>query len=267
MKTEWKHRLLLLLVWSSIPFGFWYAASTGSWMLLFGSILLTQIHKLFGNAIAFHRYFSHKSFKTTKFKHKLLSYWTILLAAKSPIAYAMNHRHHHIYADTDQDTHSPVKNFWHTITGVWEFRSYEWFAKKGVEFRVRDLIRDPTTKFIETHYFKIWFLLVFVCLFIDWKLLVFGLLLPAGYYHLIVNLALSFEHLKLPGSYRTYDTPDNSYNNVPLHWASLGEGLHNNHHKDPGNYNQAHKENEFDICAWVVDRFFIEKDETKIYKF
>jgi stearoyl-CoA desaturase (delta-9 desaturase) len=263
----WQHRILLLAVLLSIPFGIWYSVESGNLMLVILSLLLTQVHKLIGNAISFHRYFSHRSFKTTKFKHKLLAYWTILLAAKSPIAYALNHRHHHLYADTDKDTHSPTKSFWHTITGAWEFRGYQWFVNKGVEFRIRDLLRDPDLKFIEAHYFKFWTAIILVSLLIDWRLLVFGFLMPAGFFHLLVNVALSFEHLKLPSSYRTYETPDNSYNNVPLHWATLGEGLHNNHHKDPTNYNQAHKENEFDICAWVVEKFFIEHDEKKIYKF
>jgi len=93
-------------------------------------------------------------------------------------------------------------------------------------------------------------------------------LLPAGYYHLTANLiVVGIDHLKFIGSYRNYDTADNSHNNHVLAWVSLGEGYHNNHHKDPVNYNQAHKDNEFDICAWIIDKFFIEHSEKKLYKF
>jgi stearoyl-CoA desaturase (delta-9 desaturase) len=268
MKTEWKHRILLSIVWACIPFSIWYSFYINDWTFLILAYLISQFNKVIGNNIAFHRYFTHRGFKTSEFKHKLLTFWTVLLASGGPIAYAMNHRHHHIYADTEKDTHSPVISFWHTITGAWEFRGYKWFAEKGVEFRVRDLMRDSTIKFVETHYFKIWIAIAVICLFIDWRLLVFGFLAPAGYYHLTANLVVvGIDHLKFVGSYRNYNTADNSYNNHFLAWFSLGEGYHNNHHKDPGNYNQAHKENEFDICAWFVDRFFIEKDEKKIYKF
>ena len=270
MKTEWKHRILLSAAWLSIPFSIWYCISINDWTLFWVSYFIAQFNKVIGNNIAFHRYFTHRSFQTTLFKHKLLSYWTVLLASKSPIVYAMNHRHHHLFADTEKDTHSPVTSFWHTITGAWEFRGYKWFAKKGVEFRVKDLMKDPTLIFIERHYFKFWYVIAIVTLLIDWKLFLFGFLLPAGHYHLAANLAVvGLDHLKIPRSYRTYNTPDNSHNNHFMAWGSLGEGYHNNHHHDPTKYNQAFNKGEFDICAWFVDKFFIVKDgkDSTIYRF
>ena len=270
MKTETKHRILLSLAWLSIPFSVWYCYFIDNWTLFWASYLLAQFNKVIGNNISFHRYFTHRSFTTTKFKHNLLAFWTVLLASKSPIVYAMNHRHHHLNADQPKDTHSPVQSFWHTITGAWEFRGYKWFAEKGVEFRVKDLMKDPTLKFIERHYFKIWYTIAIISLLIDWRILLFGFLLPAGHYHLAANIAVvGLDHLKIPGSYRTYNTPDNSHNHHFIAWGSLGEGYHNNHHHDPSKYNQAFNKGEFDICAWFVDKFFIIKDEhsNKAYRF
>ena len=62
--------------------------------------------------------------------------------------------------------------------------------------------------------------------------------------------------MKLPGSYRNHNTLDNSYNNTVVNWYLLGEGLHNNHHAEPGNYNQAHAPGEFDLGAWIIKKFF-----------
>jgi stearoyl-CoA desaturase (delta-9 desaturase) len=160
--------------------------------------------------------------------------------------------------------------FWHTITGAWEFRGYGWFAERGVEFKVKDLVRDPTLKFVERHYFKFWYALLAITLLIDWRITVFAFLLPAGHYHLTANLVVvGIDHLKIWGSYRTYNTPDNSYNNHFLAWISLGEGYHNNHHHDPANYNQGFNPGEYDICAWFVEKFFIVKDEqnTPVHNF
>lgn len=268
MKTEHKHQILLALAWLSIPFAIWYSLHIDDWTWLGISYLISQFNKVIGNNISCHRYFTHRNFKTTPFKHKLLCFWPILLINKSPIAYAMNHRHHHLYADSDQDTHSPVKNFWQTITGIWEFRGYKWFADRGVEFRVKDLMRDPTLRFIERHYFKIWYFLILGTLLIDWRVTLFALLLPAGWYHLTANVFVSgMDHLKIPGSYRTYETPDNSQNNHVLAWVTLGEGYHNNHHRDPSKYDQAFRKGEYDICAWFVRTFFEAKEGTgkKIY--
>lgn len=262
MSNEWKHRLLLLSVWLSIPVAIWYCIKVDDWTLFVVSYIIAQFNKLIGHNIACHRYFSHRSFKTTKFKHVLLSVWPILLASKSPITYAMNHRHHHLYADTSKDTHSPVTDFWNTITGAWEFRGYQWFEERDVAFGVKDLIRDPTLKFIERNYFKIWSFIAITTLLIDWRLFLFGVLLPAGHFHLMANTVVNtMAHLKVPGSYRTYNTPDNSQNNQVIAWLSLGEGFHNNHHADPSKYDQGYGKNEFDICAWVIDKFFIINNE------
>lgn len=154
------------------------------------------------------------------------------------------------------------------MTGVWEFRGYKWFVDRGVEFRVKDLMRDPTIRFVERHYFKIWYMLILLTLLIDWRITLFGLFLPAGHYHLMANIFVSgLAHLKIPGSYRTYDTPDNSQNNHVLAWISLGEGYHNNHHHNPYRYDQAFRKGEFDICAWLVKKFFEVKEGTgkKVY--
>ena len=270
MSTEHKHQILLALAWLSIPVAVWYCVHINDYTLLLVSYIIAQVNKVIGNNIGFHRYFTHRSFKTTAFKHKLLCWWPVLLASKSPIVYAMNHRHHHMYADTDRDTHSPVVRFWHTITGIWEFRGYKWFADRGVEFKVKDLIRDPVLKSVERNYFKVWYTLIILSAIVDWRITLFGLLLPAGYYHLIANVfVVGLDHIKIPGSYRTYNTPDRSYNNHFLAWFTIGEGYHNNHHQDPAQYNQAFQPGEYDICAWFVDKFFkvSNEDHRQIYNF
>jgi fatty-acid desaturase len=63
-------------------------------------------------------------------------------------------------------------------------------------------------------------------------------------------------HMKFPGSYRNYDTPDNSHNNRWILAWNLGEGLHNNHHKFPFDYDTAKKPGEFDLTAWVIKKWF-----------
>ena len=67
----------------------------------------------------------------------------------------------------------------------------------------------------------------------------------------------TLNHLTTKISYRNFNTNDNSQNNIIVHWYTLGEGLHNNHHACPNEYNQAIKTNEFDIVGWLIKRFFI----------
>jgi stearoyl-CoA desaturase (delta-9 desaturase) len=272
MLSQFYNRLLLIAIWSSVPLAIWYSIHFNDWTYFLMSVVLSRTNNFIGHNIGVHRYFTHRGFVTTKLKHQLLAVWSILLAIKSPLSYAMNHRHHHLYSDSEKDTHSPVTSFWHTLLCLWEFRSYKWFKDKGVEFRVKDLARDPTIKFIDRNYFKIWATIIGVSLLISWELTLFGFLLPAGITRITMNIfgnAVNHLNMSLIGNYRNYNTNDNSQNNHIAAWLSLGEGYHNNHHKDPNNYNQAHGKYEFDVCAWIIDRCFKLPDNQldKAYKF
>lgn len=254
MNLTTKHRLLL---------GSCYASFLGALVYFIGydmvwfwaMVVYFQLVKLFSNHIAMHRYFSHKSFVTGPIRHRVMAYLTILLAAKSPIFYAMNHRHHHKYSDQPNDTHSPNNNFWSALFGFWEFEDYKWFSDKGVNNNVRDLLRDKDLIFIERNYYNIWAGIVLVTLLINWKLtlLVLG---SAGYFHLAAGLFNTIGHCDFPGSYRLYDTNDKSQNNWAWGVWSFGEGFHNNHHGDMNNYNCGRKWWEFDLTYIVIRLFF-----------
>ena len=93
-------------------------------------------------------------------------------------------------------------------------------------------------------------------IFKDGKLPLFLMAFPAGMSVLVGNTLVNWLlHVKSPGSYRNYDTNDNSYNNKWIQWIETGEGFHNNHHQSMGNYNFARKSDEFDPCAWIVEKF------------
>lgn len=251
-----KNRILLTLCLLSVPLSIVYCASVGNWSWIIIAAIIFQFHKIIGNNIAMHRYFAHRSFQTGPIRHRLLAIYTIFLAAKSPISWTMNHRHHHKFSDKENDTHSPKNNFLSAVLGLWEFNGYEWFKNKGVAFNVKDLLRDPTVVKIEKYYYEIWSALILITLLIDWKITLFFFLLPAGYYHIMANLFNTIGHYKILGSYRNFDLDDRSQN----HWAwgmiTFGEGFHNNHHNDQKSYSNKIKWYEFDFTAWVIRRFF-----------
>jgi stearoyl-CoA desaturase (delta-9 desaturase) len=77
----------------------------------------------------------------------------------------------------------------------------------------------------------------------------------------LLSIANTFGHYKHKWSYQNYQGRDNSQNITWLNWITLGHGLHNNHHAQPGNYNHAHKKGEFDTAKWFIP--LIEKSKTK----
>jgi len=62
---------------------------------------------------AYHRYFSHRSYKTSRAMQFLLALGGTTAVQKGPLWWAGHHRHHHKHSDQLEDIHSPMKGlFW-----------------------------------------------------------------------------------------------------------------------------------------------------------
>jgi stearoyl-CoA desaturase (delta-9 desaturase) len=253
----YKYRLLWVSGWAAMIFSVAYSIYYGEWLLLLASFVWTRIVGVFSVQIALHRYFSHRSFETGPGRRRFLLWFSILSGEGSPIAWSTHHRHHHKYSDTERDVHSPHESFWRSAL-YWQIQPADWWLKtKQVNTITKDLLRDKEVRFVDRHYYTIWLLLVAVSFMIDWRMSVFFVLAPAGWAMFFAMFVNAFSHYKLPGSYRTYDTPDRSYNNQWIHWFIFGEGLHNNHHHMMNSHTQALNPGEFDLAGWICEKLFI----------
>ena len=247
--------------------GITYCYLSNEWILLLYSYLYYRILTLVANGIGLHRYFSHKSFKTTRRKHIFLCWVSVLIGEADPALSALIHRHHHKHSDLQYDMHSPVDGFWHTIF-LWTTRSKGWFMSQRVRWStVADVMHDPYARFIANNYTTIWATIILISLIIDWKFALFFVMMPVVW-EIVMNSFFSrwFVHVQLPFSYRNFATGDRSHNNPVLLVLNTAEVYHNNHHKYPGRYNQAIIEREFDPAGYVIDKFFVESIESKQYK-
>jgi len=223
---------------------------SGSWFWIVLSLVYYKlVVGLFGNQIAQHRYFSHKSFTTNKTLHQLLATVSITTGI-SPIVYASIHRHHHKHSDEDNDIHSPKHGFIHSVlTWAWNIRATN--IKPAV-----DLMRDDFLVFLHEDLYTILSVITVLLAVIDWRIAVYVFLAGIGWNYLHMGLLRSaLVHTRLPGSYRNFDAGDNSYNNKFLQLVDIGEGLHNNHHKYPSKCNQACIPGEVDPAGWIVEKF------------
>jgi fatty-acid desaturase len=220
------------------------------WILL--SFLFHYIISIFGNAICYHRYLSHRSFETSR-NRKIFLLLTNLLTGQGSILYAVAiHRRHHRHSDTDLDPHNSkdgyFKNFFFTLN------NFDYFVKKRISFPI-DLIKDPVILFFHNNYNYIWIAIILATSIVDYRISLF-LLTSVGFTTLHTNFVRTFlSHGKGRLFYRNYDTADLSVN-TKMQWISLSEGLHNNHHKYPNRYDQATLPNEFDPAGWIVRNFF-----------
>jgi stearoyl-CoA desaturase (delta-9 desaturase) len=252
-----KSRILWWVGLVFMIFGLLHAAITSDWIWILSILIFQKIVSPFSNGIALHRYFSHRSFETGPLRHKFLLYISVFAAAGSPIVWSAIHRHHHRHSDTEYDIHSPNVNLLDSA-GYWGTRSHEWMLEtKKLTVFPKDLIQMPDVAFVHRNYYAIWVGICLVSLLISWELLVFFTLPMLGLVPLTTSIALTIlSHKKIPGSYKNFDSGDWSYNNKWLHWWTLQEGLHNNHHKHPEKYNQAMGPWEFDPAGWIIEKFF-----------
>jgi stearoyl-CoA desaturase (delta-9 desaturase) len=245
---------MIALVWL-LGYSFYY----GEYAWLITTYLLYKVIETVGEQIGFHRYFSHRSFKTTMLGHQILCWTGVILAQGTPLGSTAIHRSHHKMPDTPDDIHSPIYMSWWQMFKL-QFMTEAYYKDKKVAVP-RDLLRDKTVMFIHNNYFYIWLCYLAISLLIGWKFFVFFTLSIVGWNVIHGSFRIYLYHLNTWGSYRNFDIPgDYSTNNQWLHWYDLGEGLHNNHHKYPGSYSMAVKPGEYDPAAWVVKYCFEAKD-------
>jgi len=181
----------------------------------------------------YHRYFSHRSFKTSRVAQTVFALVGASSVQRGPLWWAAHHRHHHRHSDTEADPHSPRHHgFWWAHMG--------WITAPGnfpTAFeRVPDLMKYPELRFLDR--FDV---LVPLALALGLFLLGGAQLLVWGFFVSTVVLfhctcfINSLAHQM--GSQR-YETGDDSRNSLLLALLTFGEGWHNNHHKYPGSARQ-----------------------------
>jgi stearoyl-CoA desaturase (delta-9 desaturase) len=181
--------------------------------------------------IGLHRFFSHRSFKTSRPLQFILAFLCCANMQRGPIWWAAIHRHHHRHSDDPDDAHSPVRGGFLWGHCAWVFVTLE-SPEHGT---VRDLTRFPELVWLERLWLVPGFLLAGVCWLVGgWSLLCAGFCLSAVIVMHTAFLVNSLGHLV--GS-RRYPTADQSRNSFLLAVLTLGDGWHHNHHHYPHSAN------------------------------
>jgi stearoyl-CoA desaturase (Delta-9 desaturase) len=208
--------------------------------------------RMFAITAGFHRYFSHRSFKTSRWFQFALAFLGTTSAQKGVLWWAAHHRDHHKYSDQPEDIHSPVqRGFWWSHVG--------WILSRRHDQNKFDRIRD-FTKYPELMWLNKYHLLPPVLLaavlglvggvpMMVWGFCVSTVLLWHGTF--TIN---SLSHMI---GRRRYATGDQSRNNWFLAIITLGEGWHNNHHHYQSSARQGFFWWEYDLAYYVLRLFGI----------
>jgi stearoyl-CoA desaturase (delta-9 desaturase) len=208
---------------------------------------------LFFQTFFLHRYASHKMFTMSKGWEKTFYFFTFFSQGTSflnPRAYAIMHRMHHAYSDTEKDPHSPwfFKDVWGLMVKTKDI--YVQYTKFRLEPEPQFIDRYPAwpllDKISDSWFTRIGFAIGYTLFYIHfathWWMF---LLLPIHWLMSPVHGAI-VNWCGHKYGYSNFDNEDHSKNTLPFDFLMLGELFQNNHHKHPNSPNFAKKGFEFD---------------------
>jgi stearoyl-CoA desaturase (delta-9 desaturase) len=188
-----------------------------------------------------HRYFSHKTYGTTRLGQFFLAIFAGTAVQRGCLWWAAYHRHHHRHSDEPEDAHSPrIHGFWWSHIG--------WLTSnrnKPTDYSViPDLAKFPELIWLNRFDQAVPVVLALALYFIGvllahlapglhtsgGQLLVWGFFISTTVLFHGTACINSFAHII---GRRRYATNDDSRNSFILSIITLGEGWHNNHHRYP----------------------------------
>ena len=222
--------------------------------------ILHWFSSLFFHTFFLHRYASHKMYTTGKKREKTFYFLTWLTQGSSflvPRAYAVMHRMHHAFSDTEKDPHSP--HFFKDVMGMMMHtkRIYNGFLNNRLTVEKRFTedylpIWKKLDRFGDHMAVRIFFILVYVAFYV-----VFA---PSAWWYLLLPIHVLMGPIQgaivnwcgHKYGYSNYDNADHSRNSEPWGLLLMGELFQNNHHKFGTSPNFAQKWFEWDPTFTIM---------------
>lgn len=240
-RDRWK-RVPFILVHLSCLLALWCGVSTVAVV----TCIVLYFVRMFAITGGYHRYFCHRSYKTSRPFQFVLAFLGASSAQYGPLWWASHHRHHHKHSDTEEDIHPPrIYGVWWAHVG-WIMSSQ--YLKPRLEL-MRDFMKFPELRWLDRfHLIAPASLAIGLFFFGSWlqaahpelhttpaQMVIWGFSISTVLLYHGTFAVNSWGHLV--GTKR-FDTGDDSRNSFLLALVTLGEGWHNNHHRYPGSERQ-----------------------------
>jgi stearoyl-CoA desaturase (delta-9 desaturase) len=155
--------------------------------------------------VGYHRFFAHRSFKTSRAVQFIIACLCCANMQRGPLWWAAIHRHHHRHSDEPDDVHSPVQGGF-----LWAYAGWMLVTSEEPDWdTVGDLRRYPELVWLERFWLLPGLLLAGLCYLLGgWSMVCLDFCLTAA--------------AALHGA-----------SSALLALLTLGDGWHNNHHHYP----------------------------------
>jgi len=241
-RIQWMKSVPFILL-HLLPLGaIWSGASWGDVLLCVG----LYYGRMFFVTAGYHRYFSHRTFKTSRVMQFLFAWGAQSSGQKGALWWAGHHRQHHRHSDQEDDVHSPFQGM------LWSHVGWilcERFSETSFE-RIPDMAKYPELRWLNTwHWVPLVTLGLVVFLLGGWGAFFIGFALSTIMLYHGTFLVNSLAHVV---GKRRYETTDDSRNCWWIALLTLGEGWHNNHHAYPNSTRQGFFWWEVDISYYIL---------------
>lgn len=269
-KIDWSRIIPFIILHVSVITVFWVGWSPVAVVFALAFYAL----RMFGITAFYHRYFSHKTFKTSRTAQFVFAVIGASATQRGPLWWASNHRHHHVHSDKPKDIHSPKQSGF-----LWSHMG--WFlSKKNFKTnfeRIQDFAKFPELKWLDRFDVVVPFLFAVTTFFLGtilnalfpdlgtsgWQMLVWAYVISTI---MVFHGTFVINSLAHVVGKRRFKTRDDSRNSFVLALITFGEGWHNNHHKFPGSARQGLRWWEIDLSYYglvILEKFGIIWDMNK----
>ncbi len=195
----------------------------------------------------YHRYFSHRTYKTSRAFQFVLGLLAQCTTQKGILWWSHHHRHHHRASDQPDDLHSPAHG------GFW-WSHHGWILCDNFEStdysKIKDFARYPELVFLNKTHLLYPIAYGVISYLIGGSFgLVWGFFVPTVF---LWHGTFTINSLSHVWGSRRYETTDTSRNNFVLALITLGEGWHNNHHHYQASCKQGFRWYEIDITYYIL---------------
>ncbi|MGB8225034.1 MAG: acyl-CoA desaturase [Polyangiales bacterium] len=217
---RWRRSTIFVLSHLAVLGAFWSGVTWQSVVLCFVLLFV----RVWGVTAGYHRYFSHRTYKTSRAFQFVLAVLAQSSSQKGVLWWAAHHRVHHKLSDQPGDVHSPVQNgFIYSHVG-WIFDDTE----ETRWDKIGDFAKYPELRWLNKYWAVPPAALAIACFLIaGWPGLFIGFFLSTVLLWHNTFLINSLTHI---WGKKRFETSDESRNNMLTALLTLGEGWHNNHH-------------------------------------
>lgn len=219
----------------SIPFLFTY-----KYKIICEVILFWMISGI-GITGGYHRLWSHRSYRANTFVRLLLAFFGTTCHQGSIYHWAVEHRIHHKYSDTEHDPHNINYGFFFSHMGWLFVKKHKDFKSLKEKYDFSDLLNDPIVYYQHKYYF----ILSHICCFLIptmYGVYMYNSAFIGFFYYGLLRWLLSLHATWCVNSvshtfgYRPYKPEIKPSDNLFTSIVAVGEGYHNYHHAFPSDY-------------------------------